>query len=199
MTQPPGEQRIGYERTVAFSDGVFAIAITLLVLSIDVPDVPGARLGDALSALGDDVLMYFIGFAVMGLFWDGHHRLFSEVSVFDARLVALNLVYLSLIAIMPFTTGLLGEYADVALAVAIYAGNVAAASLGELAMTGLALRERLLAVEPRRARELVISGLIVPAVFCASIPIAYVNAGAAKWSWLALAVLPRVLRRVRIL
>jgi uncharacterized membrane protein len=199
MTHPSGEQRIGYERTVAFSDGVFAIAITLLVLAIEVPDVPEARLGDALGALGDDVLMYFIGFAVMGLFWAGHHRFFAKVQVFDTRLVSLNLVYLSLIALMPFTTGLLGEYADAALAVTMYAANVAGAALAEMAMTGLALRERLLVVDPARARALVISGLIVPAVFCLSIPIAYLDADTAKWSWLALVVLPRVLRRVGIL
>jgi uncharacterized membrane protein len=199
MSHPSAEQRVGYERTVAISDGVFAIAITLLVLSIDVPDVPEARLGDALGALSDDVLMYFIGFAVMGLFWTGHHQFFTEVQVFDSRLVALDLVYLSLIALMPFTTGLLGEYADVALAVAIYAANVAAAALAEMAMTGLALRERLMVVDPRRARALLISGLIVPAVFCVSIPIAYLDADAAKWSWLALLVLPRALRRVGVL
>jgi uncharacterized membrane protein len=194
-----GDHRVGYERTVAFSDGVFAIAITLLVLSVEVPEVPGGQLDDALRALEDNVLSYFIGFAVMGLFWMGHHRLFGEARTFDRRLVVLNLVYLSFIALMPFTTAVLGEYADESLAVAIYAANVAAAALAETAMTALALRRGLMVVDPDRGRDLIVSGLIVPAVFCASIPIAYADPSAGMWSWLALVVLPRVLRHVGLL
>jgi uncharacterized membrane protein len=130
---------VGYERIVAFSDGVFAIAITLLVLGIDVPSVPGSRLGDAIRALGPSVLSYFIGFAVIGLFWLGHHRLFNAVRDFNARIVRMNIVYLSLVSLMPFTTGLLGNYGSEPLAVAIYAANVAGASLAGSAMSVVAL------------------------------------------------------------
>jgi uncharacterized membrane protein len=127
---------VGYERIVAFSDGVFAIAITLLVLGIDVPSVPGSRLGDAIRALGPSVLSYFIGFAMIGLFWLGHHRLFNAVRDFIVRM---NIVYLSLVSLMPFTTGLLGNYGSEPLAVAIYAANVAGASLAGTAMSVVAL------------------------------------------------------------
>jgi uncharacterized membrane protein len=190
---------VGYERTVAFSDGVFAIAITLLVLGIDVPDVPKGRLWDAIGELGPSLLSYFIGFAVIGVFWFSHHRFFDEVRRFDARIVRLNIVYLSLISLMPFTTGMLGNYGDVSVAVAIYAGNVAAVALIEGVMTALALRDGLLVAGPRRRRRLLASGLIVPVVFGASIPIAFLDPDAAMWSWLALAVIPRVLRHAGLL
>ena len=101
---------VGYERIVAFSDGVFAI-----------------------RALGPSVLSYFIGFAVIGLFWLGHHRLFNAVRDFNARIVRMNIVYLSLVSLMPFTTGLLGNYGS------IYAANVAGASLAGTAMSVVAL------------------------------------------------------------
>ena len=75
------------ERVNAFSDGVFAIAITLLVLNIEIPTVAGDELGSALSELWDDLLAYVIGFAVIGPFWFGHHRLFSRLARSDGRLV----------------------------------------------------------------------------------------------------------------
>lgn len=59
-------------RVGAFSDGVFAIAIALLALNLEVPDVPGRDLGKAISALGDDLLAYGIGFAVIERFWIEH-------------------------------------------------------------------------------------------------------------------------------
>jgi uncharacterized membrane protein len=189
----------GYERTVAFSDGVFAIAITLLVLGIDVPDVPADQLGDALRDVGPSVLSYFIGFAVIGGFWFGHHHFFDEVARFDARIVWLNLLYLSMIAVMPFTTSLLGNYGQEPLAVAIYAANVAAAALVDAGMSALAMRKGLLVPGDRDQRQAVVMSLITPAVFCASIPIAYVNADAAKWFWLSLLVIPRLVRHGRLI
>jgi uncharacterized membrane protein len=199
MAPEPEPGPVGYERTVAFSDGVFAIAITLLVLGIEVPDVPGADLPAALRALGPSILSYFIGFAVVGLFWIGHHRFFNAVRAFDHRIVLLNLAYLSLIAVMPFTTGVLGNYGDRPAAVAIYAANVAATSLVDAAMTVLALHEGLLVATPRERRGHLVMGLLVPLVFCASIPIAYLDTSVAKWSWLSLAVIPRVLRHARVI
>jgi uncharacterized membrane protein len=185
-----------YARTVAFSDGVFAIAITLLVLGINVPDVPQAQLGDALDGLGPSVLSYFIGFAVIGGFWVGHHHFFAELARFDLRIVGLNLFYLSLIGVMPFTTNLLGDYGDEPVAVVIYAANVAATSLVDTGMSAIAVREGLWAGSAG-GRRAVLASLMTPAVFCASIPIAYLDADAAKWSWLLLAVIPWALRRHR--
>jgi uncharacterized membrane protein len=198
---PEGSEReaggSGFERTVAFSDGVFAIAITLIVLTIDVPDLSsGGDLGAALRDLGPNVLAYFIGFAVIGLFWINHHRFFDQLERFDSRLLWLNLLFLSMICLLPFTTDVLGTYEQDSVAVAVYAVNVGAASLFDALMTAFAFRQRLFRDDVQRAWRFVIAmNLIPPAVFFCSVPIAYLDPDLAKWFWLLVAFVPRLLRR----
>src|SRR5947207_15854293 len=145
----PVETRTGFERTVAFTDGVFAIAITLLVLSIDVPKLGhGERLDHALSNLSDNIVSYFIGFAVIGLFWVGHHYFFDSLRGFDGRLLWLNLLYLSFIGLLPFSTALLGDFGNDPTALTAYAINVGLAGLADALMLTVALRAHLL--EPDR-------------------------------------------------
>jgi len=194
------ESQTGFERTVAFSDGVFAIAITLLVLSLDVPKLGhGEKLDHALSNLADNFTSYFIGFAVIGLFWVGHHYFFDSLRGFDGRLLWLNLLYLSFIGLMPFTTALLGDYGNDPSALTAYAINVALAGLADTLMVAVALRAHLL--EPQmqaRGRELIARNLLPPTVFLVSIPLAYVDTTLAKYSWLLLAVVPRIMVRTGV-
>lgn len=185
------EGSAGYQRTVAFSDGVFAIAITLLVLGLGVPDLPEAKsaeeLPGALRELGPQVMSYFIGFAVIGAFWIGHHRFFDVLRRFDSTLLLLNLAFLSFISLMPFTTGVFGRYGDVESAVVLYAVNVIAASALDTAMLWVALRRGLL--EPSHGgapRALLLANFFPGLVFLCSIPVALVDPGAAPYTWLAL-------------
>lgn len=179
------------ERVGAFSDGVFAIAITLLVLTIEVPT--GDDLGAGLSNLEDDLIAYFIGFAVMGKFWYEHHKMFSAIVRSDRRLIVANLLLLSLIALMPFTTGVLGSFDD-PLAVTIYALNVAAAAaaggLTELvAHTGGLAPPGALGEKPVAIRL----NIWVVAIFLLSIPIAYlISPTVGQLSWLLLLLVPRL-------
>jgi uncharacterized membrane protein len=177
------------DRVAAFSDGVFAIAITLLVLNLAVPTVPDDQPGHALRALRDDFTAYLIGFAVMGGFWYGHHRLFSRMKRSNPRLVVANLVLLALIGLMPFTTALLGRY-DEPLAIAIYAVNVGLASLADGATGKIAIDDGLLddeSVAELGEADPLIGSIARAGVFFLSIPIAYLVApNAALWSWLLL-------------
>ncbi|HEV7459090.1 MAG TPA: TMEM175 family protein [Solirubrobacteraceae bacterium] len=194
---PPIEGRAGFHRTVAFSDGVFAIAITLLVLSIKVPS-PGSddNLDRALSSLNDNFTSYFIGFAVIGLFWVGHHYFFDSLRGFDGRMLWLNLLYLSFIGLLPFSTALLGDFGDDPIALTAYAVNVALAGLADALMVAVALRANLLEPDMQaRGGELIGRNLLPPAVFLVSIPIAYLDTDLAKYSWLLIAIVPRVLSR----
>jgi uncharacterized membrane protein len=195
-------ERRELDRVGAFSDGVFAIAITLLVLNIEVPDVPGNDLGSAISALSDDFVAYGIGFAVIGLFWYEHHKLFALLGRANGRLVLVNTALLALIALMPFTTAVLGRY-DEPLAVALYAGNVGLtvilSGLTALVAIGGGLYAEPVPVlgPPRsRQRELIVDTTARALVFLVSIPIAYaISESLAKWFWLLLLVLSVVDRR----
>jgi uncharacterized membrane protein len=98
------------ERIIFFSDAVFAIAITLLVLELAVPEVPADRLGAALAEQLPHFFAYVLSFLVIGQYWMTHHRLFRHIRRYDIVLIWLNLLYLLGIAFLPYPTALLGAY-----------------------------------------------------------------------------------------
>jgi fumarate reductase subunit D len=110
------------DRVLAFSDAIFAIAITLLTLNLQVP--PGLH-GDELTRALHQVLLalgaYVLSFVILGQLWLAHHRIFGIVARVDYTVLVRNLVFLGLIAIMPFPVRLLSDYPKQPLAVAIYA------------------------------------------------------------------------------
>jgi uncharacterized membrane protein len=179
-------ERRELERVNAFSDGVFAIAITLLVLNVEIPSVPGDELGAALKGLWSDVLAYMIGFAVIGLFWFGHHRLFSRLVRSDGRLVLVNMVLLGLIGIMPFTTGLLGRY-DEPIAVALYAANVGVATIVDGCIHLVARVDHLEAEGAEHDPHTLLLTAVRAGIFFVSIPLAYLaSPDIAQYIWLLL-------------
>jgi uncharacterized membrane protein len=179
-------ERRELERVNAFSDGVFAIAITLLVLNVEIPSVPGDELGSALKALWSDLIAYMIGFAVIGLFWFGHHRLFSRLVRSDGRLVLVNMVLLGLIGVMPFTTGLLGGY-DEPVAVALYAANVGIATLVDGCLHIVARADGLEAEGAEHDPHALVLTAVRAGIFFVSIPLAYlVSPDVAQYWWLLL-------------
>jgi uncharacterized membrane protein len=99
------------ERLVFFSDAVFAIAITLLVIEVRVPELPKGspdRLyWNALHDLVPSLVGYFVSFAVVGVFWVGHHRAFALSSRYSQKILGWNMTLLGVIAFMPFTTAFL--------------------------------------------------------------------------------------------
>jgi hypothetical protein len=95
----PGSQRyerdddqLEFGRVVNYSDAVFAIASTLLVVGIGIPTVQAGRLPDQLSDLGLEIMSFFISFLVIGYYWMAHHRFVAAVRCFDTGLISLNLV-----------------------------------------------------------------------------------------------------------
>jgi len=108
------------ERLILFSDAVFAIAITLLVIEIKIPDkeflkehegLSDATILNALSHLVPKFIGFFISFLLIGLYWSIHHRMFGFVTSYDRKLLFLNLLFLFFVALMPFSTGFYSEYA----------------------------------------------------------------------------------------
>jgi uncharacterized membrane protein len=103
------------DRAVAFSDGVFAVVITLLVLGIEVPE--GAVLGGPEVAAERDkllhqTLVYFVAFWLIGMYWSHHSLLFSSLQRIDRRIVVLNLGLLLPVTLLPFVTQLMGARRD---------------------------------------------------------------------------------------
>lgn len=187
-TRPSVKESIEFARIVAFTDGVFAIAITVLVLGIDVPEqLPDDDLHDFLVDSWPQLFAYFLSFAVIGRFWLSHHQMFGTLYDFDRRLLVVNLVYLSLIVLIPFPTNLLGEYGSDADAVVLYALVIGSASLLSWLMLRNALRRGHVAPDMRRDATAMSGGSLGAAlVFYVSIPIAVVSPVAGQLFWLTL-------------
>ena len=108
------------QRLEAFSDGVYAIVITLLILDFRIPDVHAAALGTALVAMLPQVGTYVLSFFVVGLYWLAHHRAANQIRLIDGTFIWLNLVWLLFVSVMPFPTSLLGRYPLQPIPIAIY-------------------------------------------------------------------------------
>ena len=186
------------DRVGAFSDGVFAVAITLLVLNIEVPSVGDDELSGALDDLVPDLTAYFIAFAVIGLFWFGHHRAWSSFRRTTPKLVWSNMLLLSLISLMPFTTALMGRYDSDDISIVLYALNVGLAACADTYVDKVAFDEgiaRVVSEGERRAQ--IVTGWMRPAIFFLSIPLAFlIDESVAQLFWLTLLLLPWVGRRV---
>lgn len=192
------DNEIEFGRIVAFSDGVFSIAITLLVLNLGIEKGLGSgQIDDALWGLREDFLAFAISFAVIGRFWVVHHRFFAEVRAFDSRLIGLNLLYLAWIVLIPFSSEVLGEYGSETAGVVVYSVNLAIVVLVGLLMTTSAHRNGLTAIDEAAYREGQIRSVYIAAVFLLSIPLGFVVPGLTPFLWLVLFVDPsaRLARR----
>jgi uncharacterized membrane protein len=184
-------------RIAAFSDGVFAIAITLLALQLDVPARDSVDVWASLQSLWPSFLSFAISFAVIGAYWVAHHRLYSVIDRYDARLLWLNLLSLFFIVIMPFSTSLVGEHGNQDVSVVVYALTVALAGFANTGMAVYALGGRRLCA--REVDEDVVKlhiwrGLVIALVFCCSLVLLPLGPTAVSLSWLSLILFQRIVR-----
>lgn len=187
----------GVARLLSLSDGVVAIALTLLVLQLTVPLLrphvadSASVLATRLSAQTAELFSYLIAFYVIAQFWLAHHRVFRHISGHDEGLAWWNFAFLLTITLMPFTSNLLGDYDGNPLAVDIFAANLLLASLASQAVVVYGRRRRLLdpsadpAMAVGRQRSLAVIGAVV-----LSMGVAWVDTDAAKYCWLLIAVGP---------
>ncbi|MBK4347205.1 TMEM175 family protein [Lacisediminihabitans changchengi] len=183
------------DRLQFFSDAVFAIAMTLLVIDIAVPtiskSVSDAQLDGALwRALGeewDQFLAYGISFWVIAVNWAGHHRKFRLIGSYDQRLITANLALLFFIAFVPFPTSLISEYAGAMPAIVLYATVVSVISGLQWYLWFYAHRAGFLAPEVTEGMYRYVSRnyISVPLVFLLSIPVGYLFGGVwAMFFWI---------------
>jgi uncharacterized membrane protein len=186
-----GDSGVGLGRTLALSDGIFAIAMTLVAFQIQLPDLHGSQvhgLADQLGRLGDGYYVFALSFLVIGLFWLGHYRLFGQLKRADEPLMLLNLVFLMTIAILPFPSSVLGRYGGERAAVILYASNMALAGTLLTALILVAHYRQLMV--PMTTMSAVRKALwrsgTMAVVFALSIPVAIVSASVAPYTWIAI-------------
>jgi uncharacterized membrane protein len=112
------------QRLEAFSDGVFAIVITLLILDIRIPVVHPTDLGAALVNILPQILTYILSFFIVGLYWHLHHQVAAQIKLIDGAFIWLNLAWLLFVSILPFPTALLGRYPLQPIPLTIYGINL---------------------------------------------------------------------------
>ncbi len=115
-------------RLAALSDGLFAIAMTLIVLEIRVPDIgpiqTDRQLLEALGELGPRFVTYLLSFLTLGLFWVGQQTQLNHLARGDRNLTWIFLAFLAAVAVMPFSTSLLAEFIELRVALVAYWANI---------------------------------------------------------------------------
>jgi uncharacterized membrane protein len=175
--------RYGLGRLLTLSDGVFAIALTVLVLSLHVDtSTPASQVGTAIHQAWSEVYAYALSVLVIGAFWMGHHRLYASVTRTDGGMLWMNILYLGLVALIPYPTDLLGRYGGESDAVALYGAVI---GLGALVGVGIALYAGHRGLTARTASYRALArGLPIAAVFLISVPIAFGSPKGAQFFWL---------------
>lgn len=177
------------DRLVAFSDCVFSIAMTLLVLNLRVPDLMGPdqsqRLWEAFREQAPELFSYVLSFAVIGRYWLVHHRMFRLVRQADTKLLILNLFLLGCIALIPYPTEILGRYGDTTIAVVLYSATLTVTGIANAALSWHLDHAGLL--DPRVTgayrRHAWVRAVTLPIVFGLAIPIAFIDPTLAMISW----------------
>jgi uncharacterized membrane protein len=190
----PAMGKLGFDRVVFFSDAVFAIAMTLLVVDLRLPELVSGDDPVVAEALGEarwDILAYVLSVLVIGSFWLAHWRRYHHIARVDGRHAFLNLLLLGAVAFIPFPTSVLGTAGDPPVAVAFYAVSVSVAALLGVLATIDAWRRGLFLPEVRRsdARTWVIGGLVVPVVMMGSLLVIlpFLGSGWTEASWVVAA------------
>ncbi|WP_329454779.1 TMEM175 family protein [Streptomyces sp. NBC_01497] len=186
------------DRLITLSDGIFAIAMTLLVLDIRVP--PGldtTEFGSYLHKVLPQFGAYALSFTILAGFWRDQRQILRLALRFDALTLRLALAGLGAIALIPFPTTLLSQYASRPLAVVIYASTVVLVDLLQVAVfLSLWRRPRLSRpISDRAARTILLDRGLSIVVFGATLPIAFVSPRSALWCWLALLPIGHLLAR----
>ncbi|MFF8933509.1 TMEM175 family protein [Streptomyces paradoxus] len=180
----------GPDRLLALADGVFAIAITLLVLDLYVPrDLEPDQYREALRRVLPDLGAYALSVAVLGSYWRDHRRIFRGVREVDGQVISLSVAGFGVAALVPFPTRLLAEYGDQSVSVAVYAGAVAALGACHLAVAAvLARRPWLRHGTPTDAATplYLLDSATIVVVFLVTVPLVFLTGPAIMWLWLVL-------------
>ena len=174
------------DRLRDFSDGIFAFAITLLILNLVLPyATTKADLAQALLQLWPKFTSFLISFIVIGLYWIIHVRQFRFVVRYNSWLLWLNLGFLLFIVLIPFSTSVLSDFFGTA-GVILYSANMACAGFMTTGLLIYTVRNKLVdkSLGPAQVKRGIIMNLVAPVMFTLSIGLAFINADLAAYSWI---------------
>lgn len=197
-----GRDTVEFGRTAAFFDATFAIAATLLVVTLAPETANWSDWSKFIEAEWAALLSFVISFVVICAYWWANHRLVATLDTMSSKYVGFGLVMLGFVVLLPFTTGGLGDVDDRMsgeVAAVGYALNVAMVSLSTMLLAVVAAREGLYRAAPTRnqLRGKLIGQIDTPTVFLLSIPITLLIGPAwGRYSWLLLAVTGPVVGRI---
>jgi uncharacterized membrane protein len=201
--RPYARESFEFERVAFFCDAVYAISLTLLVTSLDVPDiVRRTEASDLWTALGDirsRIITFFVSFVVIGNFWLAHHRFVSTLRAMSRPLIYVTLLYLGFVAFLPFPSAVLGAYSDNPVGVSFYAVSIALVSGLEGVTFWVAWRQSLLRRPLSRPafRWSMMATLAPVAMFLLSIPIAFISPVLGILTWFVTFPIEAILERFR--
>jgi uncharacterized membrane protein len=190
------------ENVVLFADAIFSIAITLLVLEIKLPNMDFIDSNEmfiqGLVQTSPKLIGFAISFFVIALYWRGYHRIVQYLIRFNGTMLLLNIIFLFMIALMPFPTSLIGDYGNYSSVVNFYQIVMALTSIIMFIMWQYAARGNLL-IDPGLDRRLVhltsVRSLVPAAVFIATIPLAFYSPMMTELSWIAMAPLTYIAKK----
>ncbi len=173
MTDEGPSPYLPSSRLETLGDGVFAIAMTVLVLGIQVPDVPQGQLWDQLVVLWPKFASYALSFVMLGVLWIGHYYQFQYIHRVDRKLIWINLLFLLSVTFLPFGAGVLGNSFRDRVAVVLYGATILLAGTALLLHWRHATRGRAL-VKPDLPASVIASlrDRIVAGMVCSALAIA---------------------------
>jgi uncharacterized membrane protein len=190
------------EHVIAFGDAIFAFAITLMTISIDIPDLPpNLTESELLSRLYDvypQVESYVISFAVIAIFWISYHQVFNFITRSHISMVYLNLLFLLLITFLSITTSLVIEYGSYQISYVVYCVVVIMTSSLLALIWWYATKDYRLVdkdIHPFLVRGIMVNLLLIPFVFAISILVSFFNLDIAQYLWLIIVPLSIAVRR----
>jgi uncharacterized membrane protein len=186
--------QIKIEYVISFSDALFAFAITLMALTIEIPNFPdNITESEMTGKLGEliipNIKHYIISFLVVGMYWIAYHRTFEYIKRIDITLIWLNLIFLFFISLVAYFTGLLATYDTYRIVVISFASVLSAAGFTLCIIWWYATHNRKLVdkyLDSLLVRYFLIRSLAAPFIFLISIGISFIDVQGANYFWIVI-------------
>ena len=193
--------RIRLEHVISFSDAVFAFAITLMALTIDIPDLSSnltePQLIEELYGMSSQVESYILSFFIIAMFWISYHQVFNHIKDSYLSMVYLNLFFLLLITLLSISTSLVITFDSYRVSFLIYYGVVVTTSALLVVIWWYAIRINAVGenLHPLFKKGLFVQLLVLPLVFLLSIMVSFINLDVSRYLWLIIIPLSVYIRQ----